>query len=102
MGLDGAAVRSLRQGGTAVSPYEPTKALVESGPYRFTRNPIYLGFSLVVVGGATLANAAWPLLGLAAVTPVVRGGVVAREEAYLARRLGAPYEAYRGRVRRWV
>jgi len=102
LALAAAAVRELARSGTTIDPYGATTALVDSGPYRFTRNPIYLGMSLVVAGGAALANAVGPLVGLAVVTPVVRYGVIGREEAYLAARLGGPYEAYRARVRRWL
>ena len=102
VGLVVGAARALARGGTPASPYEPTRAVVVSGPYRRTRNPIYLGMSLIVAAGAALANAAAPLAALALVTPVVRYGVIGREEAYLAERLGAPYAEYRARVRRWL
>ena len=76
--------------------------LITSGPYRYTRNPIYLGLLALYFGVAVLAGNAWiAALGMP-LFAVLRYGVVAREEAYLARRFGADYRRYRARVRRWV
>jgi protein-S-isoprenylcysteine O-methyltransferase Ste14 len=97
-----AAVRAFRRAGTPIPACAPTTALVTDGPYRWSRNPVYLAFGLVQVGLALWANTAWLLATLVPILLIVRYGVIAREEAYLARRFGAAYRAYAGRVRRWV
>ena len=96
------AVAAFRRASTSPKPWVPTTALVTSGPYGFTRNPMYLGFTLMYLGVAVWANAAWPLLFLPVVLVAMHYGVILREEAYMASRFGAEYERYRARVRRWV
>jgi protein-S-isoprenylcysteine O-methyltransferase Ste14 len=87
---------------TAVEPWKPTTAIVTTGPYRFTRNPAYLGMALVYVGIALLASALWVLLPLPVVLAVIDRGVIAREERYLERKFGAEYIDYKRGVRRWI
>lgn len=96
------AVLAFRRAGTNVLPWRPTKALVVTGPYRFTRNPMYLGFTLLYLGITLWVNTLWPLVALPVVLLVMNRGVIAREEAYLERRFGEPYRAYRASVRRWL
>ena len=79
-----------------------TRAVVESGPYRFTRNPIYLGMLLGLVGLAIAFDTFWLLVTLVPFALVIRYGVVAREEAYLERKFPDVYAGYRSRVRRWL
>jgi len=74
----------------------------ESGPYRFTRNPIYLGMFLGLIGLTVALDNLWLLLMLVPFAIVIRYGVVAREEAYLERKFGEVYRGYRSRVRRWL
>lgn len=96
------AIGAFRRRRTAVQPWKPSTALVAEGPYRFSRNPIYLGFAVTYLGLA-LALASW--LALALLVPcllVVDRGVIAREERYLSAKFGASYDAYCGRVRRWI
>jgi protein-S-isoprenylcysteine O-methyltransferase Ste14 len=100
--LGGWAARTMRQAGTPVEPWEPSTALVTDGPYRFSRNPIYLAMTLLGAGIALLANAGWVLAGALAAAVVVEKGVIEREEPYLQRRFGERYAAYRARVRRWL
>jgi protein-S-isoprenylcysteine O-methyltransferase Ste14 len=92
----------MRRAGTNVDPYEPATAIVTGGPYRFTRNPIYVGFTLVYVGISAFTNALAPLMLLPAVFAVMRRGVIEREERYLERKFGGEYLEYKGRVRRWI
>lgn len=73
-----------------------------SGPYRFTRNPIYIGLSAVYLGIAALAGSLWIALMLVPALFILQFGVVLREEAYLERRFGDDYRAYRARVPRWI
>lgn len=96
------AVLRFRRGGTPPSPYKPTAALVESGPYRYSRNPIYLGFALLHLGiGLCLANA-WILAMLPPALLIVHHTVIAPEERYLEARFGEDYRQYCRRVRRWI
>jgi protein-S-isoprenylcysteine O-methyltransferase Ste14 len=96
------AFRALRAAGTSIDPREPTTALVTSGPYRFTRNPLYLSLTFLYAGIALSTRALWPLLLLPAVLATIDRGVVAREEAYLERKFGTDYLVYKERVRRWL
>jgi protein-S-isoprenylcysteine O-methyltransferase Ste14 len=96
------AITTIRRAGTRVETYKPTAAIVENGPYRFTRNPIYLGMFLGQAGLATGFNSAWILAMLVPFYFVIRFGVIAREEAYLEHKFGEVYLAYKSRVRRWL
>ena len=87
---------------TTIIPNKPANALVLDGPFRFTRNPLYLALALLTMGAGLWLNTWWvPILLLPAMALVDRL-VIAREEAYLHRRFGAEYEAYTARVRRWL
>jgi protein-S-isoprenylcysteine O-methyltransferase Ste14 len=96
------AIRAFRRAKTSPRPWRPSTALVTTGPYRFTRNPMYVGFTLLYAGVAIWVNAIWPLLFLPLVLVVMQVGVIAREEAYLERVFGDAYREYRRRVRRWL
>jgi protein-S-isoprenylcysteine O-methyltransferase Ste14 len=96
------AIVTIRQAGTRVETYEPTTTIVASGPYRFTRNPIYIGMFLGQVGLAIAFNSLWLLVTLLPFYVVIRYGVIGREEAYLERKFGAAYLDYKFRVRRWL
>src|SRR3954447_142323 len=88
--------------GTAVEPWKPTTAIVTTGPYRFTRNPAYLGMALTYVGIAVMSSALWVVLPLPVVLAVIDRGVIAREERSLERKFDDEYLGYKRRVRRWV
>jgi len=94
--------REMRRAGTNVDPYEPATTVVTGGPYRFTRNPMYVGFTLMYVGISALADALLPILLLPAVQQLMRRGVIEREERYLESKFGDEYLQYKGRVRRWI
>ncbi len=96
------ALNEFRRAKTNPKPWRPTTALVIQGPYRFTRNPMYVGFTLIYLGIAFWLNALWPVLLLPVALLIVDRGVIAREERYLERKFGAEYLAYRARVRRWL
>jgi protein-S-isoprenylcysteine O-methyltransferase Ste14 len=100
--LAGSFVRAFRRAKTAIAPYEPTTAIVTTGPYRLSRNPGYLGMTLVYCGIATLAGALWPLVTLVPTLIVIDRGVIAREERYLERRFAEQYLRYKARTRRWL
>lgn len=100
--LDGAAMVRFRDAETSMVPVRPTTALVTSGPYRFTRNPMYVGMAFLYAGLAFLLGLVWPLALLPAVLLAVDRIVIAREERYLEAKFGADYRDYRARVRRWL
>lgn len=86
---------------TTVIPWGHVDHLVTGGPFRFTRNPIYVGDLLVYLGVTLVAGTWWPLALLPLPVFVMQRLVIAREEAYLLERFGQPYAAYCARVRRW-
>src|SRR5262245_27077309 len=96
------AIVTITRAGSNVPTNLPTSTIVESGPYRFTRNPIYVGMFLGLIGLAIAFDNLWPLIMLIPFALVIRYGVVAREEAYLERKFGDVYRGYRSRVRRWL
>jgi protein-S-isoprenylcysteine O-methyltransferase Ste14 len=96
------AIATMTRAGSNVPTNLPTTTIVETGPYRFTRNPIYLGMFLGLVGLAIAFDNLWLLVMLVPFAVVIRYGVVAREEAYLERKFGGAYRQYRARVRRWL
>jgi protein-S-isoprenylcysteine O-methyltransferase Ste14 len=102
LALIGWAVLVLVRAGNDPRPDRPDTAMVEAGPFRFSRNPIYLGLLLAVAGFALRWGDLWGWIGVVAAHLLLDRLVVAKEEAYLAGRFGAAYEAYRGRVRRWL
>jgi protein-S-isoprenylcysteine O-methyltransferase Ste14 len=96
------AVRTFKRAGTNVNPYEPSLAVVCSGPFAYTRNPMYVGMALYVFGVALWANSPWIFLMLIPAILVIRYGVIKREEAYLETKFGEEYRSYKQRVRRWT
>jgi protein-S-isoprenylcysteine O-methyltransferase Ste14 len=93
--------RAMVRHGTNVNPTQPTTTIVETGLFRFTRNPLYLGLTLLYIGLSLLLNTWWSLFLLVPVWLVMHFAVVRREEAYLERKFGQSYLAYRERVRRY-
>lgn len=96
------AITTITRAGSNVPTNRPTTTIVETGPYRFTRNPIYLSMMVGLIGLAVAFNSLWLLLMLVPFALVIRYGVIAREEAYLERKFGDVYSRYRARVRRWL
>ena len=97
-----AAVQTLRRAGTNVRPDQPTLRLVTAGPYRWTRNPIYIAGLTVYLGVACVINGPAPFLLLLPLVALLRSGIVLREERYLTAKFGEPYRLYKARVRRWL
>ncbi len=96
------SVREFRRADTPVRGVRPTTRIVQTGPYRFTRNPIYLSFTMLHLALAVWVNSGW-LCGALIVSLVVMSfGVIAREERYLERRFGSAYTNYKAAVRRWL
>jgi protein-S-isoprenylcysteine O-methyltransferase Ste14 len=102
LGLDAWAMLKLRRASTAIAPTAATTALVTSGPYRVTRNPMYLGMAFMYAGLALAFGVTWALVLLPVVLIVVDRLVVTREERYLETSFGDDYRAYTRRVRRWL
>jgi protein-S-isoprenylcysteine O-methyltransferase Ste14 len=100
--LDGWAAGTFRRIGTPPEPWKPTTALATDGLYRFSRNPIYVGFAVSYVGFAVAMDSLATLAMLVPCLVVVDRFVIAREERYLEARFGEAYRAYRTRVRRWL
>jgi protein-S-isoprenylcysteine O-methyltransferase Ste14 len=87
---------------TTIIPNKPANVLVIEGPYRFTRNPMYLGLACLTAGVGLWLNTWWVLILLVPAVVAIDRLVIAREEAYLRRRFGAAYDAFTSRVRRWI
>jgi len=100
--LMGSAVMTFRRAGTSLNPAKPTTRVVVHGPYRLTRNPMYVGWVIVYLGAALLTNTVWPLALLPVVLVLINRAVIAREERYLEAKFGDAYRAYKSRVRRWL
>jgi len=101
--LPGWAIALFRRAGTELRPDSPANAaLVAHGPYRLTRNPMYLGLTVAALGLAIMVGA-WPMLAVpAAVFATANWVHIPFEEAKMGRQFGAAYEDYCARVRRWV
>jgi protein-S-isoprenylcysteine O-methyltransferase Ste14 len=92
----------FRRIGQHPDPRKPTPTIARDGPYRFTRNPMYLGGSLIQLGiGIALGNA-WILVLLVPVVLVIHNGAILPEERYLERKFGDEYTSFKASVRRWI
>ena len=92
----------FRRAGTPIKPFESSSELVLTGPYRFTRNPMYLGLTVILLGTGVLLGSATPFLVVPVFLLLLDRLFVRHEEAMLAGRFGEAYEAFRRRVRRWL
>ena len=97
-----AAIVCFRRAGTNVKTYLPATALVAAGPYRFSRNPIYVAMILLVLGIGVMVDSVAIAALAVPFAVVLRYGVIAREERYLEAKFADSYRAYRARVRRWI
>jgi protein-S-isoprenylcysteine O-methyltransferase Ste14 len=102
LALGAAGIRNFSRAATPVPTNQPTRALVTTGIHAWSRNPIYVGLFLVYEGIGVAAGSPWALILTLPLAITIRHGVVAREEAYLERRFGGAYRAYKARVRRWL
>jgi protein-S-isoprenylcysteine O-methyltransferase Ste14 len=96
------AVRTFRAAGTPIPSHRPTTTIVGTGPYRLSRNPIYLAFSLFQLGLAFWINSLGVLITLIPAVALMSLVVIPREERYLAARFPSEYLAYKASVRRWL
>lgn len=102
VGLTLWAAVQFRTHQTSIRPDRGSDALVASGPYAFSRNPIYLGEVIALVGAGIVFNRLWLILVAPLFALAVSQLAISREEAYLERRFGAAYTDYQSRVRRWL
>ncbi len=96
------SVRTMRSTGQSENPYKPTTEIVERGPFRITRNPMYLQMVLVCLGFAILLSNIWVLILTPLCALALHFLVILPEEAYLESKFGADYLEYKRRVRRWI
>jgi protein-S-isoprenylcysteine O-methyltransferase Ste14 len=92
----------FRRAGTNIHPNKPTSVLVTDGPWRYTRNPLYLSLTVAVLGIGLAANSVWIVAAALPPALIVRYAVIAREERYLEAKFGEPYRRYKASVRRWI
>jgi protein-S-isoprenylcysteine O-methyltransferase Ste14 len=102
MALFSYSVAKFRGAGTPVPARKPTTTIVRTGPYRFSRNPIYLAFSLFQLGIAIWIDSVWLLGTLVGSVALMHCVVIPREEQYLEREFGAQYLDYKASVHRWL
>jgi protein-S-isoprenylcysteine O-methyltransferase Ste14 len=96
------SVRTFRKAGTSPNPTAPSKAIATDGPYRFTRNPMYVGMMCLMIGLALTLNSVALLLTAVVAWFLLRYAVIAPEERYLEAKFGQAYTDYKARVRRWI
>ena len=92
---------TFKRARTAIIPNRSASRIVTSGPYRFTRNPMYTGMSIAYIGAAPLIASVWPFVALVVVLFIILRTVILREESYLSHAFGTEYAEYCSRVRRW-
>lgn len=96
------AFLTMRRMGTTANPRKPSEALATDGPFRISRNPIYVAMTGLYIGSAFLVNSAWLLMLLPPLLMFMQWGIILREERYLTGKFGDEYTAYSSRVRRWL
>ena len=96
------SIRKFETAGTPVPGNKPTTVIVRTGPYRVSRNPIYLAFCIFQLGIASWVNSIWLIATLIAPVAVMTWVVIPKEEQYLERKFGTGYLNYKRSVRRWL
>ncbi len=96
------AFLQFRKAKTNVDPYKPVTAIISKGPFRWTRNPLYLALAILQLGIAAAVDGIWIALMIVPAAIVIQYGVIVREERYLERKFGDEYLSYKAAVRRWV
>ena len=98
----GSGMLTFARAHTAIIPMKRASSLVDTGPYRFTRNPMYTGMTVAYLGGALILNSGWALVILPIPLALLYFLVVLKEERYLSAEFGDAYADYRSRVKRWI
>lgn len=101
-GLSVWSVRTFRSHGTVVKPTGDTTEVVTSGPFKYTRNPMYLSLIVIYLGGMLLFRLPWALVLLVPLFLALHFGIILPEEKYLESKFGDDYIAYKRRTRRWL
>lgn len=101
-GIAGLCILKFRRVGTNIQTRKPTTAIVTTGFYRFSRNPIYVSFVLLLMGLGISFNSLWIFLSVVPFIAIMNWGVISREEAYLEHKFGEDYLTYKSQVRRWL
>ena len=96
------SIALFRRSKTSLVPVKPSTTLVLDGPYRFTRNPMYLGLLCLYLAAALWLNLIWALVIAPLVIVMIQRIVIVKEERYLEQRFGEAYYQYRSQVRRWI
>lgn len=94
--------RQFRRWNTSFRSDRPTTRLIQTGPFQYSRNPLYLAASALHLGIAVRVNSLWILAMLLPTLVVITKGVIEREEKYLERKFGLEYLTYKQSVRRWL
>jgi protein-S-isoprenylcysteine O-methyltransferase Ste14 len=102
MALAFASIGQFRRSKTSIVPIRPAEAFVLSGPYHYTRNPMYVSLAVLTIACGLFLGTWWPIVMLVPALAIVQQFVILPEERYLRRRFGTEYEAYTHRVRRWL
>lgn len=93
---------AFKEAGTAIAGNKPATHLIQGGPFRFSRNPMYVAFALLYLSVASWSGNLWIFGALTAALWVISKIVIPREECFMKTKFGASYEAYSSRVRRWM
>lgn len=93
---------TMRRARTPINPYRPVETVVTAGAFRLSRNPLYIGLDLILLGLALVLDSLWGVAALLAIVVVMHYGVILPEERYLEERFGEPYRRYRAAVRRYL
>lgn len=101
-GIASTGFREMQRTGTNVNPEQPATTIVTSGPFHYTRNPLYLSMTLLYAGISLLFNSAWPPMLLPLVLTIMNKDVIEREEHYLEHKFGQQYLNYKATVKRWL
>ena len=96
------AVQAMLRAGTNIPTRRPSTAIVSGGPFKYSRNPIYLAATVTSVGIAVMADSVWVLASLIPFLIILNRGVIDREEKYLEEKFGKEYLDYKASVRRWL
>lgn len=102
MSLLGYCILKFKRAKTHLAPWRETTTIISTGIYAWSRNPIYLGFLLISIGGALGVNSFWTLLSTIPAIVTLQRYVIIREERYLERKFGDAYLNYKQKVRRWI
>lgn len=102
LGLIVFCARQFKKAQTRIEPWRPTSSIITTGPYRYSRNPIYLAFAIAGAGIALAFNTWWMLLSLLVFVLIANKFVIEREERYLEKKFSESYLNYRRETRRWL